>query len=137
MHRITCTVFFEDPFWVGVLERGGDGLYSAAKTTFGAEPSDGEVLAFLLTSYKELVFSKPRAGGEREASIPNPKRAQRMASRAVLALGVGTKAQQALKSQYEANKEEHKELSREQRLAEEERKFQLRQEKRKAKHRGH
>ena len=96
-----------------------------------------KVLAFLLTSYKELVFSKPRVGGEREASIPNPKRAQRMASRAVLALGVGTKAQQALKSQYEANKEEHKELSREQRLAEEERKFQLRQEKRKAKHRGH
>ena len=137
MFRITCTVFFEDPFWVGVLERGGDGTYSAAKTTFGAEPSDAEVLIFLLQSYPALVFSKPCVGLEREGSTPNPKRAQRLASRAVLTPGVGTKAQQALKSQYEANKEEHKTLSREQLLAQEERKFQLRQEKKKAKHRGH
>ena len=137
MFRITCTVFFEDPFWVGVLERGGDGTYSVAKTTFGAEPSDAEVLIFLLQSYSALVFSKPCAGHEREGSTPNPKRAQRLASRAVLTTGIGTKAQQALKSQYEANKEEHKALSREQLLAQEERKFQLRQEKKKAKHRGH
>ena len=137
MFRITCTVFFEDPFWVGVLERGGDGTYSVAKTTFGAEPSDAEVLIFLLPSYPAIVFSNPCAGRERQDATPNPKRAQRLASRAVLKTGIGTKAQQALKSQYEANKEEHKTLSREQRLEQEEQKFRLRQDKRKAKHRGH
>ena len=100
-------------------------------------PADAEVWIFLLQSYSALVFSKPCAGREREGSTPNPKRAQRLASRAVLTTGIGTKAQQALKSQYEANKEEHKALSREQLLAQEERKFQLRQEKKKAKHRGH
>jgi hypothetical protein len=137
MHRITCTVFFEDPFWVGVWERESDGRYSAAKATFGAEPSDAQVLEFVQHSYVGLAFSKPSAQRQRQAAAQNPKRVQREAARAVLATGVGTKAQQALKSQYEAGKEAHKALSREERLAANERKFLLHQEKRKAKHRGH
>ena len=138
MNRITCTVFFEDPFWVGVWERSGDGTYAAAKMTFGAEPKEAEVLAFVLARYGTLAFSKPRADQSRpQASAPNPKRMQREAARALQPAGVGTKAQQALKSQYEAGKQEHKALSREQRLAEEERKFLLRQEQKKARHRGH
>jgi hypothetical protein len=135
--RIVFTVFFEDPFWVGVWERECDARYSAAKATFGAQPSEAEVLAFVLTRYGELAFSEPEAGEFRPYAEKNPKRLQREAARAVSASGVGTKAQQALKSQYEANKQEHKALSREQRLMQEERKFQLKQEKRKAKHRGH
>ena len=137
MHRITCTVFFEDPFWVGVWERSSDNAYACAKCTFGAEPSDAEVLSFLLNSYTDLMFSEPSVETSRPPSASNPKRAQRLAARAVRQVGIGTKAQQALKSQYEANKQEHRALSREQRLMQEERKFQLKQEKRKAKHRGH
>ena len=137
MHRITCTVFFEDPFWVGVWERADESKYSAAKETFGAEPSEGELLAFVNERYGSLAFSKPRADHPRPLARANPKRAQRNASRAILESGVGTKAQQALKSQYEANKDEHKALSREEREAEAERKFLLRQEKRKARHKGH
>ena len=138
MNRITCTVFFEDPFWVGVWERSGDDAYSAAKATFGAEPKDAEVLAFVLERFGTLAFSKPKPDDGRERSpVSNPKRMQRAAARAVLSTGVGTKAQQALKSQYEAGKQEHKALSREERLLAEERKFLLRQEQKKAKHRGH
>jgi len=138
MSRITCTVFFEDPFWVGVWERSGDGAYSAAKATFGAEPKDAEVLAFVLERFGTLAFSKPESDDGRERSpVSNPKRMQRAAARAVLTTGVGTKAQQALKSQYEAGKQEHKVFSREEQIAQEERRFQLRQEKKKAKHRGH
>ncbi|MCI7129029.1 MAG: YjdF family protein, partial [Lachnospiraceae bacterium] len=37
------TVFFEDPFWVGIFERIEDGRLSVAKVTFGAEPKDYEV----------------------------------------------------------------------------------------------
>ena len=138
MSRITFTVFFEEPFWVGVWERSGDGAYSAAKATFGAEPKDAEVLAFVLERFGTLAFSKPKPDDGRERSpVSNPKRMQRAAARAVLSTGVGTKAQQALKSQYEAGKQEHKALSREERLLAEERKFLLRQEQKKAKHRGH
>ena len=32
------TVFFEEPFWVGIFERIEDGKLSVAKVTFGAEP---------------------------------------------------------------------------------------------------
>ena len=37
------TVYFEDPFWVGVFEKIDNGKLSAAKVTFGAEPKDYEV----------------------------------------------------------------------------------------------
>ena len=36
------TVFFEEPFWVGIFERIEDGKLSVAKVTFGAEPKDYE-----------------------------------------------------------------------------------------------
>lgn len=34
----TLTVFFEDPFWVGVFEYVEGSRLSASKVTFGAEP---------------------------------------------------------------------------------------------------
>ena len=37
------TVYFEEPFWVGIFERIEDGKLSVAKVTFGAEPKDYEV----------------------------------------------------------------------------------------------
>ena len=50
--------------------------------------------------------------------------------------GIGTKAQQALKLQHEQNKLERKTISREQREAEKERQYELRQQKKRDKHRG-
>ncbi len=35
-HKI-LTVFFEDPFWVGVFERIEDGKLSVCKVTFGTD----------------------------------------------------------------------------------------------------
>ena len=35
------TVFFEEPFWVGIFERIEDGKLSAAKVTFGADSLPG------------------------------------------------------------------------------------------------
>ena len=50
--------------------------------------------------------------------------------------GIGTKAQQALKLQHEQNKVERITKSREQREAEQDRQYALRQKKKKEKHRG-
>ena len=50
--------------------------------------------------------------------------------------GIGTKAQKALKLQHEQCKLERKTKSREQKEAEKERQFAIRQEKKKTKHRG-
>ena len=50
------TVFFEGPFWVGVFERVTKGRLSVSKVTFGAEPKEQEVYAFVLKQYRCLRF---------------------------------------------------------------------------------
>lgn len=131
------TVFFEEPFWVGVYEREDNGGYEACKITFGAEPKDYEVYDFMLKNWSKLKFSPPIEAKNMEEKLISPKRMQRAINRQLQATGVGTKAQQALKLQQEQGKAEHKARTREQREAEKELQFQLRQEKRKEKHRGH
>ena len=51
------TVYFEEPFWVGVFERIEDGKLSVAKVTFGAEPKDYEVQEYIQKCYFSLKFS--------------------------------------------------------------------------------
>ena len=61
------TVYFEDPFWVGLFLRGGGGTWEACKVTFGPEPKDYEVYAFLLENHRRLQFS-PAIGGQAPAA---------------------------------------------------------------------
>ena len=129
------TVFFEEPFWVGVFERVSEGRLSVCKVTFGAEPKDYEVYDFVLKNYYRLRFSPAVATDVKEAGR-NPKRVQREVRKQVLNTGIGTKSQQALKLQQEQLKIERKIVCREQREAEKERRFELRKIKRKEKHRG-
>ena len=129
------TVFFEEPFWVGVFERVADGKLSVCKVTFGAEPKDYEIYDFVLKNYYRLRFSPAVAADVKEAGC-NPKRVQREARKQVQNTGIGTKSQQALKLQQEQLKTEHKIVSREQREAEKQRQFELKQQKKKEKHRG-
>ena len=131
------TVFFDPPFWAGVFERESGGRYEACRVVFGAEPRDFEVYAYILDNYDRLEFSPAlptEVSAEREIS---PKRAQRLARRQTQSAGIGTKAQQALQLQREQQKTERRAVSRENREAEEVRRYQLRQEKRNEKHRGH
>ena len=129
------TVFFEEPFWTGVFERISDGKLSVCKVTFGAEPKDYEVYDFVLSNYYHLRFSPAVATDVKETGR-NPKRIQREVRKQVQNAGIGTKSQQALKLQQEQLKTERKTVSREQREAEKQRQFELKQQKRKEKHRG-
>ncbi len=129
------TVFFEEPFWVGVFEKIENEKLSVAKVTFGAEPKDYEVYEFVLNHYYDLQFSPAVVAVVKEAKH-NPKRMQRDIKRSVAKTGIGTKSQQALKLQQEQNKQERKTKSREQKLAEAERLFELKQRQKKEKHRG-
>jgi hypothetical protein len=130
------TVFFEEPFWVGVFERISDGHLSVCKVTFGSEPKDYDVLEFILRNYNRLKFS-PAVEFEARKAADNPKRRQRDAHKQVLSSGIGTKSQQALQLQREEMKTERKQISKEQKEAEKQRCFELKQQKRKEKHRGH
>ena len=129
------TVFFEEPFWIGVFERLSEGKLSVCKVIFGAEPKDYEIYDFVLKNYGRLRFSPAVAADVREAAR-NPKRVQREVRRQVQNTGIGTKAQQALKLQQEQWKTERKTAGRERRKVEKQRRFELKQQKKKEKHRG-
>ena len=130
------TVYFEEPFWVGVFERIEDGKLSVAKVTFGAEPKEYEVQEYIQKYYFGLKFS-PAVEAIVKDIKRNPKRIQRSAKKQMLETGISTKSQLALKLQQEQNKHERKERSRKKKEAEEQRMFELKQLKKREKHKGH
>ena len=89
-----------------------------------------------MKNWNNLKFSPPIKSEMTEERKINPKRMQREINTQLKDKGMGTKAQQALKLQHEQNKIERKNKSREQKEAEKERQYALRQEKKKAKHKG-
>ena len=137
MGKVCCklTVFFDNPFWIGVFERIEDEKLSVSKVTFGAEPKDYEIYEFILKHYYSLQFSPAVATVVKENKV-NPKKMQRKIKKQLRDTGIGTKSQQALKLQQEQGKQERKMKSREQKLAEAKRMFELKQQKKKEKHRG-
>lgn len=129
------TVYFDDPFWVGVFERIEDEKLSVCKITFRTEPKDYEILEFVLKYYSQLKFSPPVDVTVRKETT-NPKRIQRKARKQTVECGIGTKSQQALQLQRSEHKLMRKTISKEKRKAEKQRKYDLKQQKRKKKHRG-
>ena len=130
------TVYFEEPFWVGVFERVENGRLTVAKVTFGAEPKDYEIQEYIQKYYFSLKFS-PAVDIVVKETKRNPKRIQREAKKQMQETGIGTKSQQALKLQQEQNKQERKVISQEKREAAQLRKFELKQQKKREKHKGH
>lgn len=129
------TVYFDDPFWVGVFEHIDNGKLSVCKVTFGAEPKDYEVWEFVLENHSKLKFS-PSVDVTMKKKAANPKRVQREAKKQISLSGIGTKSQQALQLLREESKLTRKTVSKQQREAEKQRRFDLKQQKRKKKHRG-
>ena len=72
------TVFFEEPFWVGVYERTESGQVEACRVVFGAEPKDYEVYDFLLKHWIACGSVHPLRQREspRRFGTPNGRGAQ-------------------------------------------------------------
>lgn len=130
------TVYFDEPFWVGVYERADGETLEASRIVFGAEPKDYDVYEFLLRNWGRLRFSPPVARGGREEHAVSPKRAQRAIRKQLSRTGTGTKAQQALQLQREASKLERAASRRQRTEEEKQRRFDLKQLQKKEKHRG-
>lgn len=128
-------VFFQEPFWIGVVEKISDGKLSVCKVTFGTEPKDYEVYDFILKNYNNLIFS-PTVATDVKKTKTNPKRIQREIKRQVQNISTSTKSQQALSLQHEQMKTKRKEIKKAIKEAEKQRQFELKQQKRKKKHRG-
>ena len=132
----TLTVYHDGQFWIGLAEHVEGGRYGVARIVFGAEPSDEEILQFVVSEWGKLSFF---GDDPAEASKPakNPKRRAREAAKALKRPAMSTKAQQALANQREAMKRESARARSQRRAEEAEARFDQRKLKRKQKHRGH
>ena len=136
VYKSSFTILFEDPFWIGLYERVRDGTYEVCKITFGAEPKDYEVYSFLLQNWNKMRFTLPIKTEKIEKRKINPKRLQRQISSQLEDRGMGTKAQQVLQLHREQNKAAKRIKTKEQKEIERKQQYALRQEKKKAKHKG-
>ncbi len=131
---LKLAVIFEKPFWVGIVEILIDEKISVSKITFGKEPKNEEIQIYILNNFKNMRFSSTSNVKVITTKV-NPKRQQRLIKKEI-SVGIGTKSQQLLKLQYEERKFVKKENLKLKSDLEKQRKFDLKQQKKKQKHRG-
>jgi Protein of unknown function (DUF2992) len=135
---ITFTLLFAGQFWVGVFERLEVHQLTVARVVFGSEPSLPEVLDWLKSKYfTEVIFSRATLDELVSQANKSPKRLLRETRRAQSVFGIRSKTLDLMPLELEVNKLERQKLTKLEREAQEERKFELRRLKAKAKHRGH
>lgn len=132
----TLTLYHNGQFWVGIVEHVEDDRLGAARIVFGAEPSDEEVLEFVIGKWETLVFSGSQEP-DSKALAKNPKRRQREVSKLLKQSATSTKAQLALAQQREAAKQDAARYRTLKRTEEKQARFEQRAQKRKGKKRGH
>ena len=79
---VTFTVFFDDPFWVGLYNIEDETGCRYARIVFGGEPADVELYDYFLRHYNDFQFSD-YAEAVNPVRIRNPKRRQREISKIV------------------------------------------------------
>lgn len=127
----TLTVYFDEPWWVGVVEQEEMGELRLFRHVFGSEPSTAEIYELVLRDMERL-FTQPAVKIETHSEPPkrvNPKRVLRDAARETAIQGISTKSQEAMRLLIEAGKQERHIQSR----AEREREADLKREKARAK----
>ncbi|MBN2851324.1 MAG: YjdF family protein [Clostridia bacterium] len=135
--NIRLTVYFEDPFWIGIFERLDQNLCEVSKIVFGPEPKDYEVYEFILENQNKLVFSIPIKTDLKTAKQINHKKLMKKVRKETSGSGTGTKAQQALKTEQEQRKKAKKEISKKSREEQEKLLYKKRKSKKLSKKRGH
>ena len=75
------TVEFSPPWWVGTLERWEDDRYEVGRVVFGAEPTEPEVLLWVLHRLTRLRTTPAMEAPARRPEAQNPKRRQRQIAR--------------------------------------------------------
>jgi hypothetical protein len=132
------TVYFEDPFWVGIftLSEGNAAQYS--RVVFGKEPSDIEVYEYFQNNANLLKFTDSYPETTRETIIKNPKRRQREISKELHNRAGTKKSLEAIKQLEQQNKKEKQKEAKNARKAEREAHiFDIKQRKAREKQRGH
>ncbi|MEV7012206.1 YjdF family protein [Streptosporangium sp. NPDC051022] len=111
---VSLSVYFEGPFWVGVLELVEDDEIRATRFVLGSEPTDPELYEFLMRHGSALLEQTANAravpAGTRAAGAEgkvNPKRAAKLAAREAARVSTrSTASQEAMRIELESRKRE-------------------------------
>lgn len=133
-------VFFEDPFWVGLVDSRRDGRRFVSRTVFGAEPSNAELLAFMRDRFDRLLLSAapvPDDSGAACAAVRESARGKRALRQAAREQSRGPgKAQAACHAAFEARAAAARSAASERRRSDAADRYALRREKKKEAKRG-
>lgn len=132
---MTLTIYFENPFWVGIFERVVDANLMVARIVFGSEPKDYEIYNYILKYDCQLQWS-PSVSLDDKTKHVNPKRLQRLVKQQTQNVGISTKSQLALQKQQELKKQIHQQLKHQNKEMNAKKRFEMKQQKKKMKHRG-
>jgi hypothetical protein len=135
---LILTVFYEDPFWVGLFTISEGATARYCRVVFGKEPSDREIYEFVQRNYRNLHFSESLPAAPAVPSIKNPKRRQREAGRNLQQRTGEKKSYQLIKETLKQGQKAVRKADRKQLQEEQEAHIlQVKQTKRKEKRRGH
>ena len=142
MRETEATRDLDGRFWVGVIERNEAGRGRAIRIVFGTQPSDAELYEFFLAHASALTrrldeAAVVSANAERRTKRPNPKRAQRLASRLAHRGRPSTASQAAIHADRERSAQRRAAESKQKKREAADAKYRLEREKAKARHRGH
>lgn len=130
------TIFFEDPFWVGVLEEQYDDQQYMGKHLFGAEPSNAELTRFYLNEFDTI--KKIKTGESKsEAKKTGFKKSLAKAKKAQDKKGAGTRSQELFQRALEEAVGVKKKLVKAEERLDKAEKYAQKQEKKLKKRKGH
>jgi len=130
------TVFFEDPFWVGVLEENYNGINYMGKHIFGAEPSNSELLLFYVYEFENIKKIKISETDIKTKKM-NFKKSISKSRKTQNKIGVGTKSQNLFKIAFEKTMCIKKKEMKLEEIMNNEEKYKKKQEKKLDKKKGH
>jgi hypothetical protein len=140
LYTIKVTVQLKNSLWIAIFERDDDEGYAVARHIFGAEPTDPELYEFVSGNYFALKFTEPHNNIKLDIKRKKYKRMVREVRKEMKKSSQhppSSRAQDVLREELEKNKKVRKSLTREQKQAEKDAKFALKQSKKKKKMRGH
>jgi len=139
--RIKCvtsifTIFFEDPFWVGILEENYNGINYMGRYIFGAEPSNSELLLFYIYEFEKIKKLKVSEKNMKTKKM-NYKKLLNKSKKIQNKTGVGTKSQNLFQKAFEEKMEIEKKERKAEEILDKEKKYKKKLEKKLEKRKGH
>jgi hypothetical protein len=130
------TIFFDDPFWVGMLEENCDENNYMGKHIFGAEPSNSELMRFYLYEFDKI--KKIKVGGSNiETGKMSFKKSLNKSKKIQNKPGIGTKSRILFQKAFEETMDIKKKADKAEERLDKEGKYIKKQEKKLEKRKGH